>query len=100
MEIIKVKKVEDCFDGSVIFEYFFDQKVDDRLMKNLAQSGTLNFFPEFKRPFFKILTANGLQIKGIIGDQNFEVVYPMNKKREKKKNFEDGLKKYLSGLKL
>jgi hypothetical protein len=95
MKIIKVKKVEDCFDGSVIFEYFFDKKIDENLMRNLARSGTLDFFPEFKRPFFKIMTVNGLQIKGIIGDQNFEVVFPRIKKRERKEKFEDGLRKIL-----
>lgn len=96
MVLIEIKKVEDCFDGSVIFEYFFDQNIDEKLMKELAQEGNLNYFPDFKKPFFKIYSANGLQIKGIVGENNFEVVYPLNKKWEKKKRFERDLLNYIS----
>jgi hypothetical protein len=95
MELINIKKVEDCFDGSVIFEYYFNEEVKEGHMKKLGNTGRLNYYPDFHRPFFKIITSDGLQIKGIIGDKSFQVLYPQTKKREKKKAFDKQLRKYI-----
>ncbi len=91
MKLIEIKKIEDCFDSSVIFEYFFDQKISKKLMKGLAQYGALKYYPNFEKPFFKIITTENVQIKGIIGDKSCEVVYPSEKKTEKKHSFEKNL---------
>jgi hypothetical protein len=60
-------------------------------MKKLGEKGNLQYYPDFPRPFFKIITADGVQVKGIIGDDNFEVVFPKTNKQEKKKNFESAI---------
>ena len=95
MKLIEIKKLEDCFDGSVIFQYSFDKEVEEELMKKLGQVGKLYYYPDFMRPFFKITTSDGLQIKGIIGEKNFEITYPQTKKWEKKKKFESNLERFL-----
>jgi len=92
MKLVKIKKLEDCFDGSIIFEYSFDENIEETFMKMLGQTGKLDYYPDFSRPFFKIMTHDGLQIKGIIGEKNFEITYPLTKKWEKKRNFENSLK--------
>ena len=92
MELVEIKKVEDCFDGSVIFEYYFDREIKEEFMQRLGETGRLDYYPEFHRPFFKIFTSDGLQIKGIIGDKSFQVLYPQTEKWEKKKAFEKQLK--------
>ena len=76
MKLINIKKLEDCIDGSMIFMYTFNEKIDETLMRKVGKKGKLQYFPEFPRPFFKIITADGVQVKGIIGDDNFEVVFP------------------------
>jgi hypothetical protein len=91
MELLDTKKVEDCFDGSVIFEYYWSEKIGEEFMKKLGTTGRLYYYPEFHRPFFKIITFDGLQIKGIIGDPSFQVIYPQTNKWEKKKAFEKQL---------
>ncbi|MCK5222255.1 MAG: hypothetical protein KAR14_11795 [Candidatus Aminicenantes bacterium] len=91
MELVNIKKLEDCFDSSSIYEYFFDEEVSEKLMKGLAGDGRLKYFPDFERPFFKIISTDSIQIKGIIGDKSFEVAYPSEKKVEKKHSFEDNL---------
>jgi hypothetical protein len=91
MELTDIKKVEDCFDGSVIFEYFFDLEIKEEFMKSLGETGRLDYYPDFLRPFFKIITSDGLQIKGIVGDKSFQVIYPQTKKWEKKEAFEKQL---------
>lgn len=98
MKLVDIKKVEDCFDGSMIFKYSFNKEVEEPLMRIMGQKGKLHYYPEFLKPFFKITTVESIQIKGIIGDDNFEVVYPQTNKWEKKKEFEANLKKYLEEL--
>jgi len=95
MTLVNIKKLEDCIDGSMIFKYSFNEKIDETLMKKLGEKGKLQYYPDFPRPFFKITTADGVQVKGIIGDDNFEVVFPRTNNRERKKNFETNLEKMI-----
>jgi hypothetical protein len=98
MKLVDIRKVEDCFDGSMIFRYSFNKEVEESLMRILGQKGKLHYYPKFLRPFFKIMTGEDVQIKGIIGDDNFEVVYPQTNKLEKKREFEANLRKILEEL--
>lgn len=95
MQIAEIKKVEDCFDGSVIFKYFFSDELDEDVMRKIGEGGKLQYYPDFPRPFFKIETSAGLQIKGILGDKDIEVVFPQTGKGEKKKEFETNLERLL-----
>jgi hypothetical protein len=54
MKLINIKKLEDCIDGSMIFMYSFNEKIDETLMKKLGEKGNLQYYPEFPRPFFKL----------------------------------------------
>lgn len=91
MKLVEVKKMDDCFDGSMVFEYRFDRQIDETFMKIISRPGRLSYYPEFSRPFFKIFSEKGIQIKGIIGDDNFQVTFPQTRKAELKKAFETRL---------
>ena len=93
MKLIKIEKVEDCLDGSMVFKYSVNEKINETVMRQLAEGGKLQYYPDFPKPFFKIITADGMQVKGIIGDDNFEVLFPRRNKEERKKAFDAGLKK-------
>jgi hypothetical protein len=95
MKLIAIKKLEDCLDGSMIFKYSFTETIDETRMKILAERGKLHYYPEFPRPFFKITTNDGVLLKGIIGDHDFEAVFPFTNKQEKKENFEALLEKMI-----
>lgn len=95
MKLINIKKLDDCFDGSIIFKYSFDDTINETVMKKLAGKGKLHYYPEFPRPFFKITTVDGVQLKGIIGDYDFEVMFPFTNKEEKKGNFDSLLEKMM-----
>ena len=95
MKLINIKKLEDCLEGSMIFMYSVNNKITETLMRTLAEKGKLQYYPEFPKPFFKIITVDGVQVKGIIGDDNFEVVYPKTNKVERKKGFDASLEKML-----
>jgi len=95
MIITKIKKLEDCFDGSLIYSYQFSKAVDENIMKSLAKKERLDYYPYFAKPFYKIFTRDGLQIKGILGEDNLEVTFPLTGQVEKKKRFEENLEALL-----
>lgn len=76
MRLLNEQKKETCFDGSEIYEYYYDNVIEESVMYYLAENGDLSFYPDFAKPFFKIITNDDLQIKGVLGDKSFEVVYP------------------------
>ena len=81
MRVIDKQQIEDCFDGSSIYGYTFDEPVSREDVFSLKAVGTLDYFPNFARPFFRVRTGNGMQIKGIEGDKIIRVIYP-SKDRE------------------
>ncbi|HSQ78993.1 MAG TPA: hypothetical protein VLN41_00220 [Candidatus Bathyarchaeia archaeon] len=98
MEIVKIKALEDCVGGGMTYEYLLTAGVPERLMRAMAADGRLDYHPEFLMPFYKIVTPDGLQIKGILGDTSLEVVYPQADRELKKLDFEVRLRTALDGL--
>ncbi len=89
MRIVEVKKVEDCFDGSRVYRYWFDQTWTQADITRLRRFGDLDYFPDFPRPFFRLLGHDGQQIKGVEGDNSCRAVFPYKKQDRIRKNFED-----------
>jgi hypothetical protein len=88
MALVGVKKLEDCLGGGMLYEYRFDRGVGEALMHRMASGGRLDYHPEFLLPFYKIITRDGLQVKGILGETSLEVVYPETDRDRKKEAFE------------
>lgn len=65
MQIIKQQKVEDCFDGSSVYQYHFDNVWTKNDIQRLSQLGPLEYFPEFPRPFFRMRCSSGFEVKGV-----------------------------------
>ena len=87
MEFIP-KKIEDCFDGSRIFEYTLPREIDEDIIKTLGDLGKLEYFKEFPRPFFRIFTGHEDQIKGVEGEKTFKVIYTRTSLEKGKKEVE------------
>lgn len=96
MKLIEACKIEDCFDGGSRYKYRFDEGIVEPFMRRLASGARLDYFPEFPKPFFKIFREDGLQIKGIIGDMDFEVYFTRNQTDEKTIEFEIELHNHLN----
>jgi hypothetical protein len=88
MKLLEVLKVEDCFDGGLRFEYRFDGEIAEPFMRGLATGARLDYFPDFPKPFFKIIRGDGVQIKGILGTADIEAFFPSMQKEEIKRNFD------------
>ncbi|MBN1435696.1 MAG: hypothetical protein JW936_01355 [Sedimentisphaerales bacterium] len=74
MNIIKIKEIEDCFDGSFIKEVLFDEAVTEDFMHYIGQTGELEYFPNFARPFYKIHAPGKYILKGVIGNQTARII--------------------------
>lgn len=78
MKLVSYEKIEDCFDGSGIFLFHFGEALKLKDIQILATVGKLEYFPDFPRPFFRIISLEGMQIKGVEGDETCRIIFPKN----------------------
>ncbi len=67
MKIIRVRDLEDCSDGSYIKSLLFDEAVTKPFIDYLGQSGELQYFPSFARPFYQVNIQDKCVVKGVEG---------------------------------
>ena len=73
MKIVKVKDIEDCFDGSFIKEFLYDKKVTKDFIHYLGKTGKLDYFPDFARPFYKLSCPKKYTLKGVEGSNSSRI---------------------------
>ena len=76
MNVVDEIKTEDCFDGSTVFKFCFDQIIGRNEIMQLKQLGELDYFPDFPRPFFRLRGTRGFQVKGVEGERDCQVILP------------------------
>ncbi len=67
MEIISIKDIEDCFDGSFIKEVLFSEPVTKDFIYYIGKNCHVSYHSNFARPFYKI-EAPLYVIKGVEGN--------------------------------
>ncbi len=97
MRIVSSTKVEDCFDGSVVYEYEFDATWDEDAVKDLARFGELEYFSDFPRPLFRVRSAGGMFVKGVSGSNRCRVIFSRKGKEEQKAAFEEVFRGHRKG---
>ena len=93
MKIISCKKLEDCFDGNSVYGYQFEETWTKESITRLKELGKLDYFPDFPRPFFRLVGEKGLQLKGVQGNRSCQVIYPRKDKEVIKERLENQLVK-------
>lgn len=73
MNIVDLKNVDDCFDGSLIYELLFDEVVRRAVIFALGKEGDMQYFPNFAKPFFKIRVHGLYDVKGIEGSPTMRI---------------------------
>ena len=73
MKVIEIRHIEDCFDGSLIKELLFSEKISRNFIYALNKKGDIQYFAHFSRPFFKIRVNNIYDIKGIEGSNSVRI---------------------------
>jgi hypothetical protein len=89
MKIVEQHKIEDCIDGSQIFQYHFDKSWTRTSIHALHALGKLDYFPNFPRPFFRLCGERGLQVKGVEGENNCQIFFPRAGKEILQKEIEE-----------
>ena len=75
MKVLDRKDVEECLDGVIIKEFLLDGKISEKFIYYMGRSGELKYFPHFPRPFFKITKKSEFIIKGVEGNNTFQVFF-------------------------
>lgn len=67
-------KMEDCFDGSMIYQITLMNDVDDALIAFLRRQGALDYYPDFPKPLFRIDIKGLCHMTGYLGSPDIRVV--------------------------
>lgn len=65
MRLVDIRKEEDCFDGSRMFELVFDRPLPEEAIRSLGVLGILEYFSDFPRPFYRLTAGDRYLIKGV-----------------------------------
>ena len=76
MNILECHKVEDCFDGSAVFDYVLSDCWTESRIRRLEQMGKLEYFADFPRPLFRLRSNEGLFLNGLVGETTCRVILP------------------------
>ncbi|MBF0362829.1 MAG: hypothetical protein HQK49_17555 [Oligoflexia bacterium] len=75
MIIINISIKEDCLDSTIIKEFAFDQSINREYINYLGKLGSMQYFPEFPKPFFSIIVDREFKIKGIEGEKTIRIIF-------------------------
>jgi hypothetical protein len=78
MKIIQNRDLEDCLDGTFIKELTFDDVVNKELIDYLSKDGELEYYPNFSRPFYKIIIPDRYMIQGVEKNNTARLVINKN----------------------
>lgn len=73
MQVVKIKHVEDCFDGSLIKELLLSEEISRNFIFAVGKDGDIQYFDNFARPFFKIRIHGRYDLKGIQGNRTMRI---------------------------
>lgn len=93
MNLIAFKHVEDCFSDSAVYRCEFDAPWTALEIARLSALGELEYFSRFPRPFFRLRGADGLVLKGVLGEATCRITLLL----ERLKEVEERLNRHFSG---
>lgn len=74
MKIVDTRHIEDCFDGSYMYEVLFDADIEPAFIETLATECRLQYHRDFARPFFKAFFEDRFTLKGVQGNRTIRVL--------------------------
>lgn len=66
-EIVAGRKVEGCLAEAPQYEYELAGPIAEELVRDLARGGSLQYFPHFPRPYFRIDRPRSVVVQGVVG---------------------------------
>ncbi|MFW5740502.1 MAG: hypothetical protein ACOC1F_09065, partial [Myxococcota bacterium] len=71
----KIRHIEDCLDSSVVKELELHEPIDEPLMRAMARDASLDYHPEFPRPYYRITRTSFWVIQGVVGNTTCRVTF-------------------------
>ncbi len=68
MKLLEKERLENCLPSAPEYRCRFSQPWSAAAIERLRGLGQLEYYPDFPRPFFRVLLRGGLQMKGVQGD--------------------------------
>jgi hypothetical protein len=73
MRLAGLRQLEDCFDQSLAYELELAEALDEPGMRCLARGDSLDFHPDFPRPYFRIERRRAWVLQGVLGNRTIRV---------------------------
>lgn len=73
MNVIQTKHIEDCFDGSYVYELSFSEPITESFIVSMSAGSVMQYFSDFSRPFFRIIDSD-FMIKGVEGSRMLRII--------------------------
>jgi hypothetical protein len=77
-----VRRVEDCLDGTRVVEIEIDAPLDEVIMHCLAEGESLDYYPTFPRPYFRIQRRDVCVFQGVIGKTTFRATWSRSRSQD------------------
>ena len=74
-KVVEVRLIENCLDSSAVKELCLDTPLDEGIMKRVSSQGTLQYFPDFPRPYFRVDRSRTYVLQGVLGNRSFRVTF-------------------------
>ena len=71
MKVKKIKKIEDCLEGTNVRDFLLDGFLNKKFIDYLGKLGKYIYNDEFAKPFFKVIVRGKYTIKGARGIKHF-----------------------------
>ncbi len=94
MNLLKIKRIEGCMEGSNVWDMLFDKEIDKDTIDSLGTMGKLIYNSAMEKPFFKVIVRGKYTIKGSEGNKTLRVILPEKTGRDSL----DEIGKYLKNI--
>ncbi len=76
MEILKVKKIEDCLEGKNVWDLLLNKPITKGFIFHLGLLGKMIYQDFFPKPFFTLIVKGRFTIKGSESNQTIRLLLP------------------------
>ncbi len=74
MKIVSIRRLEDCFDGTIMKEVVFEAPITKAFILSWESYGRVHYYPAFARPFFSVDVAERFIFKGVEGNTTARLI--------------------------
>jgi hypothetical protein len=77
MKIVRTKEIDGCLD-EIVKEFQVDRLITTDDIFHFGKIGQLEYYPEMKKPFYKVKVKKKFHLKGIQGNDTIRVLFHDN----------------------